>query len=65
MVIITNEEMHRINNNLAVIVGNVEMGEKRSEFQENVLKASKELQETVNRVLIRNTEIKKLLGRDI
>ena len=64
MVIITDEEMHRINNKLAIIVGNIDIGERKGSFQANVLKASKELQETFGEILERNLEIRKLLGLD-
>jgi len=61
MIFVTDDEMHTINNKLTVIIGNIDIGDRKGVLKDNVIKASKELQEIFGKLLIRNLKVQKLL----
>jgi len=61
MIFITDKEMHGINNKLAIIIGNIDIGYIKGSLKDNVIKASKELQEILGVISHRNLKIKALL----
>jgi len=65
MVVLTEKEMHLINNKLTIIIGNIDIGDRKGTLKECVVKASEELQKIIGDILHRNTKIQKLLNLDM
>lgn len=65
MVIVTEKDMHKINNKLAVIIGNIDIGERKGTLKESVVKASEELQQIIGGILDRNKEVMKFFDSEI
>ena len=61
MIFLTDSEMHVINNKLTIIIGNIDIGDRKGTLKHNVVKASEELQKIFGEILERNFKIKKLL----
>lgn len=61
MIFVTEDEMHTINNKLTIIIGNIDIGYRKGSLKDNVIKASKELQEILGMISHRNLKIKALL----
>ena len=68
MVLLTNEEMHVINNKLTIIIGNIDINDiadGKGTLKNSVVKASKDLKKIIVEILNRNIQIQNLLKPDI
>ena len=64
MVLITDKEMHVINNKLAIIIGNIDIGKRKKSLNSTVIDAGEDLHDIVGNVLDRHHKIQKILDPD-
>jgi hypothetical protein len=61
MIFVTDDEMHTINNKLTVIIGNIDIRDRKGVLKDNVVKASAELKKIIGAIFHRNLKIRALL----
>ena len=64
MVLITDREMHVINNKLAIIIGNIDIGQRKKILNNTVIDAGGVLHDVVGKVLDRHHKIQNILDPD-